>query len=96
VVFKDNPCSKHTQPLEQTALPLQVQIRSCQKSDDLESRQEGVLRLLQTLQCAYSVENRLLKKTENSKIKTAKRIQNVKDTAEGQNKLQFRLLVYVL
>ena len=40
---------------------------------------------LQTLHCAYSVENRLLKKTENSKIKTAKRIQNVKDTAEGQN-----------
>jgi hypothetical protein len=31
------------------------------------------------------VENRLLKKTENSKIKTAKHIQNVKDTAEGQN-----------
>jgi hypothetical protein len=31
------------------------------------------------------VENRLLKKTENSKIKTAKRIQNVKDAAKGQN-----------
>ena len=26
-----------------------------------------------------------LKKTENSKIKTAKRIQNVKDAAKGQN-----------
>ena len=32
---QDNPCSKHTQPLEQTALPLQVQIRSCKKSDDI-------------------------------------------------------------
>jgi hypothetical protein len=32
------------------------------------------------------VENRLLKKTEDSKIKTAKRIQNVKDAAKGQNK----------
>jgi hypothetical protein len=31
------------------------------------------------------VENRLLKKTENSKIKTAKHIQNVKDAAKGQN-----------
>ena len=32
------------------------------------------------------MEKRLfLKKTENSKIKTAKRIQNVKDAAEGQN-----------
>jgi hypothetical protein len=31
------------------------------------------------------VENRLLKKTEDSKIKTAKRIQNVKDAAKGQN-----------
>ena len=40
---------------------------------------------LQTLHCAYSEENRLLKKTENSKIKTAKRIQNVKDAAKGQN-----------
>jgi hypothetical protein len=40
---------------------------------------------LQTLHCAYSEENRLLKKTENSKIKTAKRIQNVKDVAKGQN-----------
>ena len=40
---------------------------------------------LQTLHCSYSVENRLLKKTENSKIKTAKRIQNVKDVAKGQN-----------
>ena len=40
---------------------------------------------LQTLHCAYSVENRLLKKTENSKIKTAKHIQNVKDAAKGQN-----------
>jgi hypothetical protein len=34
------------------------------------------------------VENRLLKKTENSKIKTAKRIQNVKDAAKGQNDLK--------
>jgi 23S rRNA maturation mini-RNase III len=40
---------------------------------------------LQTLHCAYSEENRLLKKTENSKIKTAKRNQNVKDAAKGQN-----------
>jgi hypothetical protein len=32
---QNNPCSKHTQPLEQTALPLQVQIRSCKKSDDI-------------------------------------------------------------
>jgi hypothetical protein len=40
---------------------------------------------LQTLHCAYSEENKLLKKTENSKIKTAKRIQNVKDTAKGLN-----------
>ena len=32
---QDNPCSKHTQPLEQTALPLQVQIRYCKKSDDI-------------------------------------------------------------
>ena len=40
---------------------------------------------LQTLHCAYSEENILLKKTENSKIKTAKRIQNVKDAAKGQN-----------
>ena len=40
---------------------------------------------LQTLHCAYSVENRFLKKIENSKIKTAKRIQNVKDAAQGQN-----------
>jgi hypothetical protein len=40
---------------------------------------------LQTLHCAYSEENRHLKKTENSKIKTAKRIQNVKDAAKGQN-----------
>jgi hypothetical protein len=32
---QDNPCSKQTQPLEQTALPLQVQIRSCKKSDDI-------------------------------------------------------------
>ncbi len=40
---------------------------------------------VQTLHCAYSVENRLLKKTEDSKIKTAKRIQNVKDAAKGQN-----------
>jgi hypothetical protein len=31
------------------------------------------------------VENRFLKKIENSKIKTAKRIQNVKDAAQGQN-----------
>jgi cytoskeletal protein RodZ len=31
------------------------------------------------------VENRLLKKTENSKIKTAKRIQNVKEAAKGQD-----------
>jgi hypothetical protein len=31
------------------------------------------------------VENRLLKKTKKSKIKTAKRIQNVKDAAKGQN-----------
>jgi hypothetical protein len=28
---------------------------------------------LQTLHCAYSAENGLLKKTENSKIKTAKK-----------------------
>ena len=40
---------------------------------------------LQTLHCAYSVENRLLKKTENSKIKTAKHIQNVKEAAKGRN-----------
>jgi hypothetical protein len=40
---------------------------------------------LQTLHCAYSGENRLLKKTENSKFKTAKRIQNAKDAAKGQN-----------
>ena len=40
---------------------------------------------LQTLHCAYSVENRLLQKTEYSKIKTTKRIQNVKDAAKGQN-----------
>jgi hypothetical protein len=33
--MQDNPCSKQTQPLEQTALPLQVQIRSCKKSDDI-------------------------------------------------------------
>jgi hypothetical protein len=32
---QDNPCSKHAQPLEQTALPLQLQIRSCKKSDDI-------------------------------------------------------------
>ena len=32
---QDNPCSKHTQPLEQTALHLQMQIRSCKKSDDI-------------------------------------------------------------
>jgi hypothetical protein len=32
---QDNPCSKQTQPLEQTALPLQVQIRSCEKLDDI-------------------------------------------------------------
>ena len=48
---QDNPCSKHTQPLEQTALPLQVQIRSCKKSDDLESRQEGVIRLFSQPNC---------------------------------------------
>jgi hypothetical protein len=35
MLVQDNPCSKHTQPLEQTALPLQVQIRSCKKSDDI-------------------------------------------------------------
>ena len=39
---------------------------------------------LHTLHCAYSEENRLLKKTENSKIKTAKRIKNVKDATKGQ------------
>ena len=50
-LVQDNPCSKHTQPLEQTALPLQVQIRSCQKSDDLESRQEGVIRLFSQPTC---------------------------------------------
>jgi hypothetical protein len=33
----------------------------------------------------YAFYFRLLKKTENSKIKTAKRIQNVKDAAKGQN-----------
>jgi hypothetical protein len=32
---QDNSCSKHTQPFEQTALPLQVQIRSCKKSDGI-------------------------------------------------------------
>jgi hypothetical protein len=31
------------------------------------------------------VENRYKKKTENSKIKTAKRIKNVKDAEKGQN-----------
>ena len=31
------------------------------------------------------MENRYKKKTENSKIKTAKRIKNVKDAAEGHN-----------
>ena len=35
MLMQDNPCSKHTQPLEQTALPLQVQIRSCKKSDNI-------------------------------------------------------------
>jgi hypothetical protein len=40
----------------------------------LESRQEGMIRLF-----------RLLKKTKNSKIKTDKCIQNVKDAAKGQN-----------
>jgi hypothetical protein len=48
---QDNPCSKHTQPLEQTALPLQVHIRSCKKSDDLESRQEEVIRLFSQPNC---------------------------------------------
>ena len=41
---------------------------------------------LQTLHCAYSVENILLKKDRKlHKIKTAERLQNVKDAAEGQN-----------
>ena len=50
---QDNPCSKHTQPLEQTALPLQVQIRSCksQMTFVLESRQEGVIRLFSQPNC---------------------------------------------
>ena len=48
---QDNPCSKHTQPLEQTALPLQVHIRSCKKSDDLESRQEEVISLCSQPNC---------------------------------------------
>jgi hypothetical protein len=51
---QDNPCSKHTQPPEQTALPLQVQIRSCKKSDDidLESRQKGVIHVFSPNQTA--------------------------------------------
>lgn len=39
---------------------------------------------LQTLYCAYSVENRLKKDRKLHKIKTAERLQNVKDAA-GQN-----------
>lgn len=40
---------------------------------------------LQTLYCAYSVENRLKKDRKLHKIKTAERLHNVKDAAEGQN-----------
>ena len=45
---QDNPCSKHTQPLEQTVLPLQVQINlvKSQMTFDFESRQEGVIHVL--------------------------------------------------
>ena len=54
---QDNLCSKDTQPLEQRALPLQVQIRSCKKSDDIASKEEVIHVLFpsQTAKDSYEV-----------------------------------------